>query len=61
MKQPLLNILFIYRELTDTPLDDDRETIEERLNELSPGYLDAEREGDGLAKDFDLFNSGFET
>lgn len=59
MKQPLLDILFTHTESTDTPVSDDRETIEERLSKLAPGYLEAEREADGLAKDFDLFGSGF--
>lgn len=60
MKRPLLDILFTHRDMTDTPLDDDRETIEQKINELAPGFLEAESEGGGLAKDFDLFNLGFQ-
>lgn len=60
MKRPLLDILFTHRDMTDTPLNDDRETIEQKINELAPGFLEAESEGGGLAKDFDLFNLGFQ-
>jgi hypothetical protein len=68
MKRPLLDILFTHRDMMDTPLEDDRETIEQQINELAPGYLkgerrerDRERKKSGLANDFDLFNSGFQT
>lgn len=56
MQQPLLDILFAYTESTDTPLGDSREEVEEKLNAWASGYLEAEQEGDGLAKDYNISN-----
>jgi hypothetical protein len=56
MKKPLLEILLTESE--DLGAED--EEVKETLNEIAPGYLEAEAEGDGLAEEFDIFGSGFE-
>ncbi|KAJ5733775.1 hypothetical protein N7493_002561 [Penicillium malachiteum] len=56
MTKPLLEILLAESEEQDV----EDEEVEEALTELVPGYMEAEAAGDGLAKDFDLFGSGFE-
>ena len=30
------------------------EELEERIEEIAPGYLDAEKEGDGFAGEYDI-------
>jgi hypothetical protein len=40
-----LDILFTHREMTDTPLNGDRATIEQKIKELDLGYLEAENKG----------------
>jgi hypothetical protein len=57
MKQPLVDIIFAHTESTETPLGPywGREKVERLLHGRAPrGYLEAEEEGNGLAKDYDL-------
>jgi hypothetical protein len=56
MKQPLVDIIFAHTESTESPLGPywDREKVENLLHERAPGYLEAEEEGNGLAKDYDI-------
>lgn len=57
MKKPLLEILLTESE--EQEVDDDE--VEDALIELAPGYVEAETKGDGLAKGFDLFGSGYQS
>ncbi|RDW93639.1 uncharacterized protein DSM5745_00961 [Aspergillus mulundensis] len=54
MQLPLLDIVIHYSQDTDDPVLTERAEIEEQLNQWAPGYLEAEEEGKGLAKDYDL-------
>ncbi|KAJ5707619.1 hypothetical protein N7488_007420 [Penicillium malachiteum] len=56
MTKPLLEILLAESE--EQEVED--EEVEEAFAELAPGYMEAEAAGGGLAKDYDLFGSGFQ-
>jgi hypothetical protein len=51
---PFLNIVYTYSQETDDPVDMERKEVENKPNKWAPGYLEADKQGQGRAVDYDL-------